>query len=543
VTVRERLQDRLAGRLPDGRPALSDLPRLGSEGPDLEAFLERAAEWATELSYQDVPAPVRTAAKAQLSSTVGAAVWTSTHPLGDRIARTTAARYGDGAATFLGGGTHPPEGAAYGNAALSMALDFDDTVLGGHTGHSSVFVPLAYAEAAGASGERALLAHVAANEVAARLASAAAIGPFRGQQTAYVHAVAAAVARAVVEGDDAGPLADALGTALLQPPWPLEAPFLGSDAKVWSASEPIRAGIAAVDSARAGLSGRPTLVESEGGFLSAFADLPLPAFLGDLGGRWHTRAVTVKAVPGCAYVTAPVEAALEVRGRFDRGRTDVERVDVYGSLFATEVDELASPYLEGPDSPVAALSFTVPFNVAAALADGEHTPRQLAERTDDADLWRLADRVRLHHDASFTMAALDSEVPVGAMLRPVGVPVVGYAAKTVGLRATLRNLPTLLRFARKRPLPTDLSAADKRMGARVEVTTADGRQFSATVEHPSGFAGQPLTEIRAVARRKCISGLEATGLDEPDARTRTEKLLALGDGPVALGALLGEGAP
>jgi 2-methylcitrate dehydratase PrpD len=429
--------------------------------------------------------------------------------------------------------------AAAGNAALSMALDFDDTVLGGHTGHSSVFVPLAYAESAAADGERVLLAQIAANEVAARLASAAAIGPFRGQQTAYIHAVAASVGRAVIEGDDADTLADALGTALLQPPWPLDGAFLGSDAKVWTASAPIRSGIEAVDSARAGLGGRRDIVEGDDGFLGAFADLPLSEFLEGFGDRWHTRAVTIKSVPGCAYVTAPVEAALEARGRLPRGRSEINRVDVYGSLFATEVDDRASAYLDRTESAVSALTFTVPYNVAVALADGEHTPRQLGERIRDEAVWNLADRVWLHHDPEFTMAALQSEVPVGAMLRRVGLPVLPYAAKTVGPVQTLRHLPTLARFVRKRPLPTDLSEADKRMGARVEITTSDGRTVEATVDHPAGFAGKPLAEIRAVARRKCRTALEAAGDDEPTARGKAEDLLAIGSAsPVSLEGLL-----
>ena len=520
------------------------LPFVGSEGPEPGPFLDRAAAWAADLTYRDVPAPVRRAARAQLTSTVGAAVWTLDHPLGGSIVETaTEGDAGDGA-TLVDGTELSPASAARGNAGLSMALDFDDTVLGGHTGHSAVFVPLTYAEASGASGRRVLVAQVAANEVAARLASAVAIGPFRGQQAAYIHAVGAAVGRAVVEDDDAGTLAHALGTALLQPPWPLEPPFLGADAKVWSASEPIASGLEAVESARAGLTGAPRLAEAEGGFLDEFADHPLPEFLGGFGDRWHTRALTVKPVPGCAYVTAPIEAALEARGRLDRGRTTVRRVDVYGSLLTTGVDERAAPYLDGPQSPVSALSFTVPFNVAVALADGEHTPRQVGERTRDEDVWRLADRVFVHHDSEFTVAALNSEVPVGAMLRRVGLPVVGYAARTVGPMAALRRLPMLARFLRKRPLPTDLSEADKRMGARVEVTTTAGRTVQATVEHPSGFAGKPLSEHRAVARRKYWTGLAGAGVRESTARRRADELLAIDETEtVSLAALTGLGGP
>lgn len=500
------------------------VPFVGGEPEELQPFLERAGRWATTLSYADIPAAVRRAARIQRVSTVGAAVWTTTHPIGPKIADAIEVDSTEDTATFIAGGSCPPREAAAGNAALSMALDFDDTVLGGHTGHSSVFVPLAYAEAGGMDGHRALVGHVAANEVAARLSSAAAIGPFRGQQTAYIHAAAAAVGRAVVENDDAATLTNALGMALLQPPWPLHSPFLGSDAKVWSGSAPIRSGLDAVDAARAGLRGRNDMIEADGGFLEAFADHSLEEFLGGLGDRWHTRAVTVKSVPGCAYVTAPVEAALEIRGRFDRGRTTIERVDVYGSLFATEVESLAEPYVDGPASPVAALSFTVPYNVAAALIDGELTPRQLGERTNNEEIWSLADRVTLHHDPSFTMAALESEVPVGAMLRRVGPLVVVYAAKSVGLATTLRHLPSLARFARKRPLPQDLADADKRMGARVEVETTDGRTFDVSVPHPAGFAGKPLAEIRAVARNKCRSGLQATGIREAAARERTDEI-------------------
>jgi 2-methylcitrate dehydratase PrpD len=475
-------------------------------------FLARAARWATGLTYGDIPAAVRAAALAQRASTLGAAVWTTTHPVGANLVEATTRGYGEGPATLLGAGGLTPTGAAYGNAALSMALDFDDTVLGGHTGHSAVFAALAYAQAAGVPQERALVAQVAANEIAARVGSAAAIGPFRGQQAPFVHAICGAVARAVVAGDDADTLGDALGIALAQPDRPLDGPFFAGDGKHWLASEPLRTGLAAVDAARSGGRGYAAAVEGTDGFLDAFATVSLPAFLEGFGERWHTRAVTVKAVPGCAYVTAPVEAALEIATTADIDPAEVRSVQVEGSLFATEVDDRAEPHLARTDSPLPALSFTVAYNVAVALADGEHTPAQLGpDRVGDETVWRLADRVSLAHAERFTMAALESTVPVGAMLRRVGPAVLPYAVRTVGLTTTLANLPTLARFARKRPLPSDFADADKRMGARVTVTTDSGA-YAATVEHPTGFAGHPLSEIRGVARRKYRDALVAAGV-------------------------------
>jgi 2-methylcitrate dehydratase PrpD len=504
--------------------------------PD-ERFLARATRWASSLDYSDIPAAVREAALAQRASTLGAAVWTTTHPVGDEIAETTTRQYGEGPATFLGTRTEAnsaagrtPAGAAYGNAALSMALDFDDTILGGHTGHSAVFAALAYAQAHEAPQERALVAQVAANEIAARVGSAAAIGPFRGQQAPFVHAICGAVARGVVAGDDADTLRDALGIALAGPDWPLDGPFFGSDAKHWLASDPLRTGLSAVDAARSGQRGYAGAVEGDGGFLDAFATVSLPAFLDGFGERWHTRAVTVKAVPGCAYVTAPVEAALEIADEAALAPADIESVTVRGSLFATEVDQRANPSLARTDSPLSALSFTVAYNVAVALVDGEHTPAQLGpDRVGDETVWRLADRLSLVHDEQFTMAALESTVPVGAMLRRVGPPVLAYAARTVGLVTTLRNLPTLARFVRRRPLPAAFADADKRMGARVEVTTGDGAH-AATVEHPTGFAGQPLAEIRAVARRKYREALVAGGTPPPAADSTVSAWLTVDPG-------------
>jgi hypothetical protein len=81
------------------------IPLVGTD-EEMRPFLERASAWATALEYADVPRQVRDAAKSQLASTVGAAVWTTTHPLGPKI--TEATDTSDRDATFLGGGTATP---------------------------------------------------------------------------------------------------------------------------------------------------------------------------------------------------------------------------------------------------------------------------------------------------------------------------------------------------------------------------------------------------------------------------------------------------
>ena len=77
---------------------------------------------------------------------------------------------------------------------------------------------------------------VAANECAARIAAAATLGPFRGQNAAHTHIAGAVSGRLRSENATAEQWVDAFGIAFSMPPWPSLRAFLGSDAKVLSAS-------------------------------------------------------------------------------------------------------------------------------------------------------------------------------------------------------------------------------------------------------------------------------------------------------------------
>lgn len=497
---------------------------MGSRETESKPFLERAAHWAGQLTYREIPGPVRESAKTQLASTVAAALWTRTHPLGGGI-RAAVKAGEDGSSTCLCGGRTAPERAAYGNAALASALEFDGTVLGGPTGRSSVFVPLAYAEAIDASGRRLLVAQVAANEIASRLGAATATGPIDEAHAAHLHAVGAAVGRGVVEDAGASVLADALGTALSQPPRPIERSIFGSEAGVWSASEAIRSGVAAIDSARNGIAGRRDLIEGQNGFLSAVVSHPSPAYLSGLGDRWHTRTLSVKQFPGSVFVAAPTEAALEARGRFDRGRTAVSRIDVYVPHAAIATAARTEAFANGTDRQRSAGPRSMSHAVAAALVDGEPRPAEPTTRTVDVE--SIAERVSVHHDRGLSVEAARSAGQSGVTLGGVGRLAPLRAARTLGPRAALRHLPAVLLSGRARSPPGTLTKAERRFGARVVVTTADGRTVEATIERPSGFAGAPATERQAIARGKCRDGLCALGADRPTARNHTETLFSI----------------
>src|SRR5207245_1241247 len=201
--------------------------------------------------------------------------------------------------------------AIYGAAALSMALDFDDYVCFGHTGHSGVLVSLLLAASTSSPAAEQLVAQTIANEVEARLGGACLVGPLNGQLWSFIHVAGAALAGGRLLGLDASRMTHALAIALYQAPRATVPGFMAPDSKLLTAAEPTLAGVRAARLAAAGVTGPVDALEHPEGFLSAFADAPLPGMLDGLGDGWATRTLCVKPYPGCAYLDTIVDALLE----------------------------------------------------------------------------------------------------------------------------------------------------------------------------------------------------------------------------------------
>jgi len=457
------------------------------------------SEWACGLRSGDVPDRVRALAVSQLLGHLGAVCAGARHGAGRRILR-LGAPFGD-----------DPARSAYAMAALSMLLDFDDTVFAGHVSHSAVGVPLSYARRAGLDGDRLLLSIVAATEVAARVTAAATLGPFRGQTAAHTHLAGAVAGRCVAEGRDAATMREALGLAFAQPPWTLDHAFFGSDAKTLVAATPLRAGLDAVDAAAAGLLGAPDLLEHPAGFLARFSTTPLPQAAGGLGRRWHTDTLSIKVHPGCAYLDAAIDAAValsrQVADRFDQ----ISSVDVDASIFTVGMEERSAPYLDGPGSGLAALNFSTGYSVAAALRRGRLEVEDFeAPRLQDGEVWRVARLVRVRHDPEVTRRALLAAAPLGAALRLAGPEGARWLAGGAGV-AEDEALALL-----GEPEAT-FEAAEKAVGARLRVGFADGSELAAAVDVPEGAAGAAMRAgHREVARTKLVRNA-APLLGEPEA--------------------------
>lgn len=454
----------------------------------MSTLSERLAGWAAGLGIDDVPPRVRELAVSQLLAHLGALCAGARHSLGRRVMAGFGSPVGPDAKT-----------SAYVSAALTMALDFDDTVFAGHVSHSSVGVPLAYARSAGLDGAGLLRAIVATTEVAARVAAAATLGPFRGQTAAHTHLAGAVVGRCTAERRPEVHTVDALGIAFAQPPWALHHGFFGSDAKVLTAATPIRTGLDAVDAAAAGLHGAADMLEHPDGFLARFSQVPLPQAVEGLGTRWHTDTLSIKPRPGCAYIDSAVDAALQLHPRVADSFDQITGITVDASIFTVGMEQRSAPYLAADPPGVAALNFSTGYSVAVALLRGGLDVEDFEPpRVDDRRVWRVARLVEVRHDPALSRRALLGAAPVGAALRMAGRPGAAWLAAGAGISED--EAAALLG-----PPEQSFEDAEKAIGARLCVRLRDGSELLAEVDIPEGAAG-PDTRARhrEIARAKFV---------------------------------------
>lgn len=478
-----------------------------------ESALRQLARWASALTLEQVPQRVRDEAVNQVLSTVAAVCSGWASDLGAPLEHTFPSP-SDGPSRIVPTGVRAPAShAALLMASWSMILDFDDVMLGGHTGHSSVIVPLALAQ--GRTGADLVLAQIVANEVAARINMVCAVGSTRGQMATHLHLLAAAAARAKLEGLGEELFARALAFALSYPAQALFPSFLGSDAKALCAGWPVRMGMEAVDAVRAGLAAQENLLDDERGFFAINARVPVRDFLGGLGERWHTETNSYKIYPVCGYLCSALDATLALVHEERFSADDVASVEVWGSVFTVGMDAHSAPYLDGPRSRIATLTFSTPFVIASAILAGEFTPEQLRRAwIEEPRVWELASRVKSAHDVALTIEALTADIPIGAALRrvrPLQAAAFAWqlAGQAFGRAGRCRRLRETLRLVRKLAASAgetgamDFQRATKPLGARVEIQLHDGRLLTRSVSIPRGFAGHS-ENTRVLMREKFV---------------------------------------
>ncbi len=439
----------------------------------------RLAEWIAGSTYEAVPRRVIDEAKNQILSMIAAVHAGHFSDAGRCVTRTVKEWVGGKEATLIPSGerTAVPY-AIVGNAALGMALDYDDYMLGARTGPSSVLTSLAFAEKLGSSGQEVLLAQVLANEVSGRAGLATGLGPLDDQVNSFVHVLGSAVIAAKLLALDRAQTENALGLAMLQPPMMLGPGFYGSEAKLLTAALVAPIGVQAAELAANGLRGGHEIFDGERGLLRVFADTPMLGAFKGFGSVWLTESLGYKVYPGCVYLSAITDCVLALVRQHHLDARKVHAIYVGAGPLTLAMDARVAPYVRGPESLATTLNHSVAYTAAVALADRELSPRQFTrDRIKDPAVWDLAAKVRLSLDDDLARRTRER-----SPLRVAGEE---------GAMAHLFDLESI-----------DLIGYKFMFGARVRIELEGGRSVEMEQEVPTGSGARPFDDRRKAVEDK-----------------------------------------
>lgn len=514
--------------------------------------LENISRWATELKLEHIPDRVVNKAKLQIMSMM-AAVYSGFPTRAARAIREVSllSRAQGRATVFPVGDKTSVTMAVMANAASSMALDFDDYLFMGHTGHSSVLASLALAEELGLGGKEMLCAQIAANEAEGRLGASVVLGHQNGQLWTHIHALGSSLAASLLMKLDAQACANAMAIALYQPPMAMWPGFMGPDSKLLSAAWPARDGLYAARLASWGLTGPLDILDDKRGFGDKFAYQFLKQMFTGWGKAWVTDTLSYKIYPGCAYLDAAMDALLEIMAEFkdDTDRAlepaDVVKIEISTTLLGSQMQKLVESQQSKELSAVRA-NFSMPLSFAIAIRAGKLTPSEL----DDAalaegasEIQALAEKISVRHDWSMTIQMLEAmteHIPLGNLLAELDIRQLLSSSRDFssgsGLLSDLKpqdilriaaflweSTPGLVKRAGRvaaqgisrlvgSSSPTqeygfDLSDVEMDklgmpFGAQVDLTVHGHRHYSNKVDVPKAAAGSDLATTKGLVRKK-----------------------------------------
>jgi len=402
------------------------------------------ADFALQLHYDEIPAPVVAAAKHHLLDALGCGL--AAVALGEGGAGLAVAEAMSGAeeASLIGARERvPAPSAALANGMRIHALDFDDTHAESVAHVSAVIVPaaLAVAESRSIGGRELLSALVAGNELVARIGGAAP-GEFHARgfhPTAIAGVFGAAAAAARLEGAQLETAVSALGIA----------GSMASGLFVYlddaTATKPIHAGwaahagLVAARLAAAGAQGPPHVLEGRFGLFDAFVGrVPdLDAAVADLGRRWETPRIAYKPYPNCHFCHGALGAAATLAPAPER------IAEIVAIVPSGAVDVVLEPgeSKREPRTPYEA-KFSLPYSLAALLVHG-----RVGTQTYTED----------------------------AIVDPV-----------------VRALAARVRY--------EVGEFPSAFGGAIEVTTHDGEVLRAELPHPAGAPENPLSDAAVLAK-------------------------------------------
>jgi 2-methylcitrate dehydratase len=366
------------------------------------SLAQRMAGYAANLRFEHLPPAAVHEVKRRLIDSLGCALgaWDA-EPCA--IARGVALSLSaDNGATLWG--THhraPLDWAAFANGCLVRYFDYNDTYLSKEPAHPSDNIPAAFAvaEAAGANGRELIAAIVIAYETQCRLCDAASLRAIGWDHVTYgTFSTALAASRlmhlTIAETCHALGIAGVSSAALRQT-------RVGelSHWKGCAFANAARHGVYAAMLARAGMTGPAPIFEGEKGFeklVSGRLDVEGPFSIrgAPAPGECMICQTSIKCWPAEYHSQSAIEAALKLRQDLGGDASLIESVlveshDAAVDIIGSEPEKWRPKNRETADH-------SLPYIVAAALADGEITQRQFQpQRFEEPAMVEFVQRVKV----------------------------------------------------------------------------------------------------------------------------------------------------
>lgn len=385
----------------------------------MSSALTKIASWVASVELNQIPKRVQKKARYQILNVVASQYASQYHGIAQNTIQCIENWNRAGNCTVLPSGAKLTlHDAVLANAISTMALDYDDYLYMGHTGHSAVVASWALCEELKLSSDDLLLLTIIGNEVAGRLGITTALGPQNGQAWSYIHALGAAAITSRAYNFSPEQTAHALAIAMYQPGFTLWPGFMGAESKLLTAAWPLVQGIQAAQFAAQGMTGSLDILEHPNkGFWKFFTYVPLPLMLGGLGKAWLSDSLTFKKYPGCAYIDTTMDALFALMDEYNNQSgvqldwRDIKEINIHANLLTMEMDNLSYEYRQGESVSQTTVNFSIPYNVALGLI----AERLTASEVDQANIDRnsgvlnaICKKVTMTHDWGMTFAVINS---------------------------------------------------------------------------------------------------------------------------------------
>jgi 2-methylcitrate dehydratase PrpD len=367
----------------------------------------RLAQFASSLSFAQLPREVVSKAKLSILHTLGCCIFGASLPPVKKLAAMAEAEGCAQSASVFGMPFRTSAAlAALVNGASAHAFQLDEIHLEStlHPGSLALPASFALAEADRTVGGRDLItAMVAADEVGIRVGLAAKGGMFKtgfhNQGTTGVFVAAAAAAR--ILRLDAHQTQHALGIAGSQAAG-LMAVQDGAMTKSFHSGRAAQSGVYAAQLARLGYTGIPDVLEAPyGAFFSSFVDeWSEPALTAGLGTQWHTLRIGFKPAPAANGSITAMTAIDTIMREHGLAASDIETITAYVS--DNTLHHCGWPYDPDRIQSVLSAQMSLRFGVAVMALERRNGVAQFHEsKIRDPEILKFIARIHVEHEPKF----------------------------------------------------------------------------------------------------------------------------------------------